>query len=129
MMIKIFLIFGFFIFLLTAFFDFQSAINAVLGYFCASFIIFISYKIYKNKILIQSDEFVDDENLSKKNRFIFFAPLKILSYIVLIATMFLLKEFKIFSPMFFILGIFCVILVAVFYAKFNANLKNFFAKF
>lgn len=65
----------------------------------------------------------------KKIVLFFFAPLKILSYIVLIVTMVLLKEFKIFSPMFFILGIFCVILVAIVYAKFNANLKNFFAKF
>lgn len=124
MMIKIFLFFGILLFLSTIFFGFKEALNASLSYFCSSFIIQISYKIYKNKILIESDEYIDDK---KTFNLIFFAPIKILSYIVLILILFTLTKFKIFDPIFFSIGVLFMILVSILFVK--TNLKTFFAKF
>ncbi len=123
-MIKIFLFFGILLFLSTIFFGFKEALNASLSYFCSSFIIQISYKIYKNKILIESDEYIDDK---KTFNLIFFAPIKILSYIVLILILFTLTKFKIFDPIFFSIGVLFMILVSILFVK--TNLKTFFAKF
>lgn len=95
-------------------------INSQVGFFGSFLIIFLSYKSLKSKIFDKVAQIkfegvenpqIADENGGEKVKFLspatlyFFAPLKILAYVLFFGALILLVKFKIFSPFGLICGI------------------------
>lgn len=118
------LVFDSIIAFILVFLNLKWFLNSQIAFFCTLLIIYTSYKNYKNKIQdeIYSGKYdnLDDKfEKQKKPMFFltFFAPFKILSYILLILSMFLLVKFEFFHGVAFIIGVSIVpisILMAVF---------------